>query len=212
MRVLDVAAGKGSSARPAQELGADVLAVDISPVMVDALVAAGLNARVMDGERLDVPDDSFDAVLCGFGLFFYPDPVQGARELKRVVKAGGPVACSMPLRTFPDYIVALRQEFAPKAQGPGIPTPRPDFDGVAVLREAGFADVEVVDEMHEFTFDSPASVWEFCLTTGVRDVLNRLSESDRAELETRARAGAGDDAADGPVTVPMSARYWLASG
>lgn len=208
MRVLDVCAGKGASARPAQALGAEVVAVDLSAGMVGQLRGMGIDARVMDAEALDFADDSFDAVLCGFGLFFCPDPVTAARGFRRVVRPGGPVACSMPLQVFPDHVMALRQEFQQRAPGPQMPGPRPDFDGAGVLREAGFERVETREEQTAFAFDDGEMLFEFCLATGARELYDRLGPSDREELRDRVVAGAGS----GPFTQPMSARYWLTNG
>jgi SAM-dependent methyltransferase len=208
MRVLDIAAGKGSSARPAAASGADVLATDLTPEMVEVLRGHGLDARVMDGESLDLPDGSFDRVLCGFGLFFFPDPQRGVDEMRRVLKPGGRVALSIPLNPFPPEVLALIREYAPKAKGPAIPTPTPDFDAGPMMKAAGLADVEVLDEVHDFHFDSAEAVWRFVLTTLATDTLDRLSPEDRADIEARALQALGP----GPQTVAMSARYWVASG
>lgn len=208
MLVLDVAAGRGASARPVQALGAEVVAVDIAPGMVERLRAAGVDARVMDGEQLDFPDQSFDAVLCGFGLFFFPDSVQGAREFKRVVKPGGPVACSMPVKTFPEFLTAIRKEFEARAAAGGIPEPRTAFDGAAVLNAAGFADVEVLDDPWECTFESGAHLWDFLLSTGARNMVDRLSQADAEDMRERIVDAAGDR----PFASAMSARFWLTSG
>ena len=208
MRVLDVCAGRGASARPARELGAEVVAVDLAEGMVETLRADGFDAQVMDAEELDFADDSFDAVLCGFGLFFFPDPVRGARQFRRVVRPGGPVACSMPLQIFPPHVLELRQEFTARSPAPAMPGPRPDFDGAVVLKEAGFDDVETVDEETEFTLDSPEQLWQFVLTTGAREMYDRLGPDDQAELHERVVAGCPD----GPIVLRMSARFWLANG
>ena len=67
-----------------------MLGVDLSPAMValaaQALSEAGLagDTAVMDAERLDVADASYDVALCAFGLFFFPDPERAAAELARV--------------------------------------------------------------------------------------------------------------------------------
>ena len=66
MRFLDVAAGSGALSIPAARLGAQVLATDQSPVMLELLRARarqeGLNieTRVMDGHALELDDNSFD--------------------------------------------------------------------------------------------------------------------------------------------------------
>lgn len=65
-RFLDVAAGSGALAIPAARLGAHVVAIDISPVMIERLAARArdeglsIDARVMDGHALDLDDDAFD--------------------------------------------------------------------------------------------------------------------------------------------------------
>ena len=48
----------------------------------------------MDGEQLDVADGSFSAVLCGFGIFFMPDPDRAAAGFHRALAPGGTVAIS----------------------------------------------------------------------------------------------------------------------
>ena len=83
MRFLDVAAGSGAVSIAAARLGATVLSVDISPVMVERLKARarkeGLNleARVMDGHALDLENDTFDMVASEFGVMLFPDLPRG---------------------------------------------------------------------------------------------------------------------------------------
>ncbi len=51
--------------------------------MVDLCHPHGLNqieTRVMDGEKLDLPDASFDVVLCRLGLMYMPHPLTALRE------------------------------------------------------------------------------------------------------------------------------------
>ena len=94
-RVLDVARGTGlSPSRPRRGRAAgSVLGVDLSAAMVDA--ARGCersrsNAYFlrMDAEALGCRR-GFDAVLCGLGLMYLPDPGRALREMRRVVKPGG---------------------------------------------------------------------------------------------------------------------------
>ncbi|MDT8759926.1 class I SAM-dependent methyltransferase [Sphingomonas psychrotolerans] len=91
-RLLDVATGTGALALAAARKGAQVLATDFSPGMVARVAAHGLSnleARAMDGQALDLPDQSFDAVFSVFGVMMFPDWRQGLREMARVTRPGG---------------------------------------------------------------------------------------------------------------------------
>lgn len=91
-RVLDVAAGTGALALAAARGGAEVLATDFSPGMVARIAAAGLpnvEARVMDGQALQLPNDAFDAVFSIFGVIMFPDWRKGLAEMARVTRPGG---------------------------------------------------------------------------------------------------------------------------
>jgi SAM-dependent methyltransferase len=94
-RVIDIAAGAGALARCASEGGARLLATDFSTAMVASIEAMGLPgvvARVMDGQALDVPDESFDAAFSMFGIMLFADWQRGLAEMARVLKPGG-TAC-----------------------------------------------------------------------------------------------------------------------
>ena len=89
MRFLDVAAGSGALSISAARLGAQVLATDQSPVMLELLRARarqeGLNieTRVMDGHALELDDNSFDMVGSQFGVMLFPDMPKGITEMVR---------------------------------------------------------------------------------------------------------------------------------
>lgn len=90
--VLDVAAGTGALTLAAAASGATVLATDFSPGMVARIAAKGLpnvEARVMDGQALDLPDAGFDAVFSLFGVFMFPVWRKGLAEMARVTRPGG---------------------------------------------------------------------------------------------------------------------------
>lgn len=91
-RVLDVAAGTGALAFAAARTGAQVLATDFSPAMVSRIANARLpniEARVMDGQALDLADGSFDVVFSIFGVIMFPDWRKGLTEMARVTQIGG---------------------------------------------------------------------------------------------------------------------------
>src|SRR5258708_37069708 len=100
MRVLDIATGTGLSAEAAlAAVGptGHVSAADVSPAMAEKArqrLAKAPNASVSveDGPALSFADRSFDAVLCNLGLMFFPDPVRGLSEFRRVLRPGGCLA------------------------------------------------------------------------------------------------------------------------
>ncbi len=100
--VLDLAAGDGDqSLTAAKRVGPTgyVLSTDIASNFVaftaQAARDAGLHqleARVMDAERLEVADTSFDAVISRLGLMYFPSLQRSLSEVRRVLKPGGRVA------------------------------------------------------------------------------------------------------------------------
>jgi ubiquinone/menaquinone biosynthesis C-methylase UbiE len=98
-RVLDIASGNGyQSIAAARRVGPSgrVLATDLAPEQVKRAAAAArkarighIDTRVMDAENLDVPDASFDAVICHLGVILLPDLDRGLREMHRVLKPSG---------------------------------------------------------------------------------------------------------------------------
>ena len=51
--------------------------------------APNVSVSVEDGQALSFSDASFAAVLCNLGLMFFPDPVRGLSEIRRVLRPGG---------------------------------------------------------------------------------------------------------------------------
>ncbi len=94
-RVLDVAAGSGNAAIPAALLGADVVASDLTPDLLEtgrqhaAEAGAELRWEEADAERLPYPDAAFDAVVSCVGVMFAPHHQEAADELVRVLAPGG---------------------------------------------------------------------------------------------------------------------------
>ncbi|MBJ7359390.1 methyltransferase domain-containing protein, partial [Nocardioides sp.] len=97
-RVLDVAAGSGNAAIPAAALGADVVASDLTPDLLEAgrQAAAGRGVGLRwdegDAEALPYEDASFDVVVSCVGVMFAPHHQRSADELVRVLRPGGRLA------------------------------------------------------------------------------------------------------------------------
>jgi SAM-dependent methyltransferase len=90
LRVLEVGCGWGDLAEwVARETGAEVVATDLSPHMVELARERELDARVADVQELPFDDGAFDAAVAAWMLYHVPDLDRGLAELARVLRPGG---------------------------------------------------------------------------------------------------------------------------
>lgn len=95
-RVLEIAAGTGVVTRElARRLPENVaiVASDLNPSMLEHAEELGtarpVEWRQADAAALPFPDESFDAVVCQFGVMFFPDKAKAFAEARRVLRPGG---------------------------------------------------------------------------------------------------------------------------
>jgi ubiquinone/menaquinone biosynthesis C-methylase UbiE len=119
-RVLDVAAGSGNAAIPAALSGADVVASDLTPELLEAgkVLASqrGVQVRwdVGDAEALPYDDGQFDVVMSSVGVMFTPHHQASADEMLRVLKPGGRIGLiSWTPQGFIGQMFATMKPFAP---------------------------------------------------------------------------------------------------
>ena len=93
-RILEIGAGTGKNVN-FYPCGATVTAIDLSQKMLDQARnkahnrGAEVEFRLADVQCLPYPDNSFDVAVATFVFCSVPDPVQGLREVRRVLKPGG---------------------------------------------------------------------------------------------------------------------------
>jgi SAM-dependent methyltransferase len=123
--VLEVAAGTGVVTRamlaslPATTA---IVATDLNQAMLDQAAAVGTRRpvewRQADAMQLPFPDGSFDAVVCQFGVMFYPDRAKAHAEARRVLKPGGiyqfNVWDRLAENEFPDVISGALEALFPQ--------------------------------------------------------------------------------------------------
>jgi len=179
--VLDVASGSGAVAIPAAQQGAEVTAVDLSPVMVERLARraaadglANLTARVMDGEHLTFDAAVFDVTASQFGVMLFPDLRRGIAEMVRVTRPDGSVLLVVmgapPTEIeFIGWFLAALQPVAPDALAPFEAGPMPPFrlSDTEVLNrhliDAGLRDVSIETVDHRIPLQptsSGAELWQ----------------------------------------------------
>jgi len=204
--VLELGCGPGGVGIAAAEIvGADghVVLSDVVPEMTaiaeERVRRHGLrnaDVRELDMEHIDVPDASFDKVLCREALMLVADPTAAARETLRVLRPGGravfavwgPRAANPWLSTLLDAVSA---QLGAPVPPPGMPGPFALSDDGAlakVLAAAGFADVdvrEVETPLHAASIDQWWTVVP-SLAGPVAAIINSLP----ADVTTAMRAGA----------------------
>lgn len=217
MHFLDVASGSGALSLPAARLGAKVLAVDISPAMIERLEAraneeglSNLKGKVMDGQHLDLNDNTFDIAGSQFGVMLFPDFRRGLSELVRVTRPGGTVFLvtfgPMQKAEFLGVFVSAIREVKPNF----IPFP-PDMvplpfqvSGEGTLdqkmKEAGLRNVQVKPVVHQLSFHTGQEMWNWVTSSNpiALQMISGLDEEQRNQvgqiLEKRIRELSGGQA------------------
>lgn len=88
--ILEIGCGTGQFAeRMRHDLGANVLATDRSPAMVEATAQRGVRAEIADADHLPYADGAFDAVVAMWMLYHVPDLDRTLTEACRVLRPGG---------------------------------------------------------------------------------------------------------------------------
>ena len=226
MRFLDVAAGSGALSIPAARIGAQVLATDLSPAMLEQLERRArdegleVDTRVMDGHALELDDDSFDVAGSQFGVMLFGDMPKGIRELARVVRPGGRVLMTVygdPHEIeFLGFFIAAVQTVLPSFEGPPmdpVPLPFQLHDPERLGQELTAAGLELVhvETISERTdFKSGEHMWDWLVHSNpiVGTILAELDLSAddtaavRRALDGMVRERAGSSAA-ATLTAPI---------
>lgn len=113
--------------------GQDIVAIDISPEMVKRAAAridaydGTIDARVCDVHELDFADDSFDQVYTSCTFCSVPEPIEGLKQLRRVLKPGGRLRMFehtgsrfQPFRLMLDLMTPLTRGFGPEVNRPTV--------------------------------------------------------------------------------------------
>jgi ubiquinone/menaquinone biosynthesis C-methylase UbiE len=197
-RVLDACCGSGASAIPAAEIvgsGGFVLGVDLAENLLELARRKAkqrglenLDFRAGDMLDLGLPEASFDAVVCVFGIFFVPDMPAAVGQLWRLVRPGGTLAITTwgprffePASTaFWDSIRAVRPDLY-KSFNPWDRICEPNAVRT-LFAAAGVEDVKVVAETGAHLLRSAEDWWPMVLGTGYRGTVEQLNAADRERV------------------------------
>jgi 2-polyprenyl-3-methyl-5-hydroxy-6-metoxy-1,4-benzoquinol methylase len=193
--VLDVCCGSGASALPAAEIvgpSGRVLGVDLAENLLDlarrkAQKHGLTNVEFLhaDFESLDPSAETFDAVVCVFGIFFVTDMPAAVRHLWRLVHPGGQLAVTT---WGPRVLEPGNSAFwdAVRAEQPSLYKSFTPWDRInepatlsAMLLEGGVHASDVIAEEGRQPLRSPEEFWTIALGSGYRGTLEQLDPTAR---------------------------------
>jgi ubiquinone/menaquinone biosynthesis C-methylase UbiE len=225
-RVLELAAGPGETGfLAAQRLGTEgkLVSTDQSPDMVEVarrraeeLGLGNVEFRVVDGQEIDLDEQSFDAVLCRWGYMLMADPDAALRGTHRVLREGGRLALATwdtPDRNMwlaaPAMQLVARGALPPPEPGAPSPFAMPD---TAQLEQrvagAGFQQVETDKVEFDQVFPSFDQYWQVTLDLGapIAAAMAEMDDATVSEVREAVREVLAQFAgSDGALRIPASA-------
>jgi len=195
--VLETAAGSGVVARAVINVlspGARFTVTDLNQPMLDHAAAkqepdARISWQQADALNLPFEAESFDVVLCQFGIMFYPDRIKGYAEACRVLRPGGALIFNVwdriETNEFADVVTSAAATVFPADPPQFLPrTPHGYYDEALIrdeLREAGFSSVEYESlEAISSAASSRHPAIAYCQGTPLR---NEIEQRDAARLD-----------------------------
>jgi len=221
-RLLEIAAGTGVVTRElasALPESVSVVASDLNQAMLDQAAAMGTRRPVewrrADAMQLPFPDESFDAVVCQFGVMFFPDKAKAFSEARRVLRPGGVFLFSVWDRIdeneFADAVTSSLEPMFPRDPPRFLPrTPYGYYDRTTIERdvanggfEAGCRFTTVPERSRADSARIPAIA--FCEGTPLRNEIEARNPTGLGDATTVATAAITRRFGNGPVDAKMQA-------
>ena len=176
--VLDLCTGHGVLAGAAAKRDATVCGLDFAEEVVAKARLNVPTATFLQGDAQNLPysSNTFDAVICGYGLMHIPDPERALAEMIRVLRYGGRVALSVWQRPTPNNGFGLLFDAIEVHGQLTVALPHgPDFFQFgdpealgAALTHAGFEDVKANVVSQVWRFERPTDLIDAVLQGSVR--------------------------------------------
>lgn len=195
-RVLDVACGTGHASLAMAQLlpRGTVTAMDFSAGMLararDKAAERGLgNIEFLEGDmqHLDFPQQSFDAAVCTFGIFFVEGMEAQLAHMASKVKAGGRV---MIISFQESYFHPLKELFLDRMLAYGVELPPQPWRRIAheagcrrLFEQAGLTDIWVESKDVGYHLSNADQWWDIIWNAGFRRLVSQLSEADQARFK-----------------------------
>ena len=144
-------------------------------------------ARQMDAEHLSFPDSTFDFVLCGFSLQFFPHLEQALSEFRRVLKPGGQVAVTTWSEDDPrwDWFEDLRTAYGAVLKLGSQSLDKPE-EVKRWFSQAGFVDIQITSKVIDMIYLDEEEWWNVEWSISGRAGLEKLSPETLEQFKAEA--------------------------
>ena len=212
-KLLELAAGTGAvTRRLALELpGTEITATDLNQPMLDRAGSVGTSRpvswRQADAQSLPFANAAFDAVVCQFGVMFFPDKVRAFAEARRVLRPGGRLLFNAWDRIEDNEFAAVVTDALANMLPPELPSfvkriPHGYHDARTIARDLSLAGFAAAPDIETVTARSVAAsprvvAIGYCQGTPLRAEIEaqgpaKLDEAtERAERALAGRFGSG---------------------
>jgi ubiquinone/menaquinone biosynthesis C-methylase UbiE len=226
-QVLDIASGTGEPALTLarRQPHAQITGVDAAEGMIRVAqkkIAAerlrNVTFQTMPAERLGFDDQSFDKVLCRFGVMLFEDPLKGCKEMHRVLKAGGRFALAVwstpeTMTTMNWAVQVFSGRVAEEHQPPMAKVTSLGQPGVLdeLLGRAGFSAFQVTPRRFDYQYASFEEYWSAMEASDIlKQQFDALPAGERDKVRDEIARFARDFNTDHGLVIPHE--YLLAVG
>lgn len=216
--VLEIAAGTGIvTAHLARQLpDITITATDLNPAMLERARkhVSSNNVEWKTADMLDLPfqDNSFDLIVCQFGMMFVPDKVEAFRQMRRVLKDGGRILFStwhsldnMKFAKHADRVINSFFQDNPLTFYQ-LPFSYYDEDKIKKdLNEAGFKEVNFEHVKKETRADSESAVRGLLEGNPVITGINERNPDKLSEIKEKLKTSLLEEFGPDPLRCPLHA-------
>jgi ubiquinone/menaquinone biosynthesis C-methylase UbiE len=222
--ILELACGTGQVTRlmRAKYPNAKITATDLNPDMITVakkmVIGKGIDWKTMDAQEISFEDNSFDAVVCQFGVMFFPDKQKSVNEVYRVLKPGGSylfstwdkIANQRTSILTRDVIISFFKDDPPTF----FDIPFSMYDKAIMeelMKNAGFKDVSVKNVLLEGTSQSAGDAAKgFTMGNPVYFSICERDESMLPEITETIKKKFAAEFGDNQLRIPLS--LWVTEG